>query len=101
MSRCRESRSIAVLIVLVAIAVLLCASLAVALMGVDHMAGMDHGALFCCLLLVVSLTLFAFIHPSQPLFLSDPSLRTRPRQTPEDVFPAPPPDRVAFGSLLI
>ncbi len=90
----------ATVVALVAVAVLLCASLAFAFIG-DHMAGMDHEALFCCFVLTLVLSLFVFLRPQRTVSTQDESPRDRLWPLRETAVPPWPPDLVAFGSLLI
>ena len=86
--------------ILVAVAVLLCASLAFAVMGGDHMTNMGHAALFCCFIIAITLTFFVFAWPQRLLLVGEDAPRvTAPAVTPR--VPPWPPDRIELGSLLI
>src|SRR6266700_3870484 len=61
-SRRLSPRMMTTIVVLVAIAVLLCAALAFAVMG-DHMGGMNHAALLCCFILTAALSVFLLARP--------------------------------------
>ena len=88
------------IIVLVVIAVLLCAALAFAVMG-DHMGGMSNAALLCCFVLTVALSVFRFARPRVAVSEQDvlPPGLLRPLR--ETATPPWPPDLLQLGSLLI
>ena len=96
----RRSRTITTIVVLVAIAVLLCAALAFAVMG-DHMGGMNNAALVCCFVLTVALSVFLLVPPDHTAAEQDDAPRGRLWPLPETAVPPWPPDLLKLGSLLI
>jgi len=88
------------IVVLVAIAVLLCAALAFAVMG-DHMGSMNHAALFCCFVLTVSLSVFLLVRPDQSAGEQDDTPVGRLRPFRDTAVPPWPPDLLELKTLLI
>jgi hypothetical protein len=93
------SKATTVLVVVIVLAVLVCASLALAMMG-DHMGSMGHAAVFCCFVLAVALTSLVLGRPHATLLVAPETSPHRVR-TPARTVPPWPPDRVELGSLLI
>jgi len=88
------------IIVMVAIAVLLCAALAFAVMG-DHMGGMNHTALLCCFVLTAALSVFLLARPHRTAAEQDEAPGDRLGLLRETAVPPWPPDLLELGSLLI
>ena len=95
MSRRTRSPLLPAVVILLALAVLLCLTLAMSVTG-DHMA--PHAALFCCLVLVVTVAVATFIPPAITVLAVAPS---RPRAVVPVRIPFRPPDPITLGCLLI
>jgi len=88
------------IVVLVAIAVLLCAALAFAVMG-DHMGGMNHAVLLCCFILTAALSVFLLARPHHTAAEQDDAPGGWRWPLRETAAPPWPPDLLKLGSLLI